>query len=55
MEYKAVPPGDHCTRKRTVREAVTCHEERRIGWKEPDVDEVENRDIIAEVEEEVVP
>lgn len=38
-----------------MREAVACHEQYRIGRKEPDVNEVEDCNVIAEVEEEVMP
>jgi hypothetical protein len=55
MKYKAISPRDDCTRKGTVREAVACHEQRRVGRKEPNINEVEDCDIIAEVEEKVMP
>lgn len=55
MKHQAVSPCDDRARKGTVGEAVTCHEQRRVGRKEPDVDEVEDCNVIAEVEEKVVP
>lgn len=38
-----------------MRQAVARHEQRRISRKEPDVDEVENCHVVAEVEEKVMP
>lgn len=55
MEHKAVSPRDDCTCEGTVREAVTCHEQRSIGRKEPDVNEVEDCNVVAEVEEKIMP
>jgi hypothetical protein len=36
-------------------QTVTGEEESRIRWKEPDVDQVEDIAIVAEVKEEIVP
>lgn len=38
-----------------MREAVARHEQRRVGREEPDVNEVEDCYVVAEVEEEVMP
>lgn len=55
MKHEAVSPRYDCTRKGAMREAVACHEQRRIRRKEPDVNEVEDCNVIAEVEEKVMP
>lgn len=55
MEHQAVPPRDDCARKGSMRETVACHEQCRVGRKEPDVNEIEDCRVIAEVEEEVMP
>lgn len=55
MKHKAISPRNDCTRKGAMREAVARHEQCRVGRKEPDVNEVEDCDIIAEVEEKVMP
>ena len=55
VEDEAVAPGNDCARKRTMRETVTCYEECSVAGEEPNVDEVEDGAVVAEVEEEVVP
>ena len=55
MKHEAVSPRYDCTRKGAMREAVACHEQRRIRRKEPDVNEVEDCNVVAEVEEKIMP
>lgn len=55
VEDEAVAPGDHRTRERPVREAVARDEQRRASGEEPDVYEVEDRHVVAQIEQEVVP
>ena len=55
VEDEAVSPRNHCTRKRSVREAITCEEHGGARWKDPDVYEIEDVAVVAEVEEEIVP
>jgi hypothetical protein len=55
VEHQAVSPCDDSTGKGPVREAVASDEESRAGGEDPDEQEVENGDVIAEVEEKVVP
>ena len=55
VEDEAVAPRDDRTGERPMRETVACDKERSIVRKEPDVDEVEDGAVVAEIEEEVVP
>jgi hypothetical protein len=55
VENEAVAPGDDCARERTVRETVACDEQRGASWEDPDVYEVEKGDVVAEVEEKIMP
>lgn len=55
MEDEAVTPGNDRAREGAVREAVARYKERRVRGEQPDVDEVEDGAVVAEVEEEVVP
>lgn len=55
MEYEAVAPGNDGAREGAVREAVARNEQRGVRGEQPDVDEVEDGAIVAEVEKEVVP
>lgn len=55
MKHEAISPRDDCARKGAMREAVACHEQHRVGREEPDVNEVEDCNVIAHVEEKVVP
>lgn len=55
VEDEAVSPGDDGAREGAVREAVARHKERGVAWEEPYVDKVEDRAVVAEVKEEVVP
>lgn len=55
VEHEAVAPGNHCAGERAMRKTVACDEERSALREEPDVDEVENGNVVAQVEEEVVP
>lgn len=55
VEYQTIAPCDNRAGEGAMRETVTGRKQRRAGWQEPDVDEIENRDIIAQVEEEIMP
>lgn len=55
MEDKTVPPSNHSTGQGTMRETVASNEQEGAAWEEPEVDEVEDGDKVAQVEEEIVP
>ena len=55
VEHETIPPSDNRTSQRTQRETVTSDEQCRTVRHAPDVDEIEDIGVIAEVEEEVVP
>ena len=55
MEDETVAPGDHRARERPVREAVACDEQRRAPGEEPEVHEVEDRHVVTQVEQEIMP
>lgn len=50
MEDKTVSPGDDGTGKGAMRKTVACDEESGVAREKPNVDEVENGDIVTEVE-----
>ena len=50
VEYKAISPSDNRTRKTAVTQTVACDEQSRRPREEPDIHEVQDGDIIAEVE-----
>lgn len=55
VEDKTIPPGDNSTGQGAMREAIASNEQNSAAGEDPEVDEVEDGDIVAEVEEEVVP
>ena len=55
VEHETIPPSDNRTSQRTQRETITSDEQCRTVRHAPDVDEIEDIGVIAEVEEEVVP
>ena len=55
MEDKTIPPCNHSARQRAMRETVTRDPKRRARWCEPDENKVEDRNVVAEVEQKVMP
>lgn len=55
MENEAIPPSDDGTSKWAMRKTITSDEKGGIGREKPDVNEVDDVDIVTEVEKEVVP
>lgn len=55
VKYKTVSPCDDGTSQGTMGKTVARDEQDGAAWEEPEVDEVEDGDIVAQVEEEVVP
>lgn len=55
VEDQAVPPCDNRTCDRTMRETITRDKQPCTLGEEPYVEEVENKHVVTEVEEEIVP
>ena len=55
MKDKTISPGDDRACQTPVRKAITRYEQRRTLREEPNVYEVEDGNVVAEIEEEIVP
>jgi len=55
MEYKTVSPCNDGARQRAVAQAITSGKQSRAWGEEPEIDEVEEGNIVAEVEHEIMP
>ena len=55
MKDKTISPGDDRACQTPVRKAITRYEQCRALREEPDVYEVEDSGVVAEIEEEIVP
>jgi hypothetical protein len=55
MKNETVAPGYNGTRQRAMREGVASHKKSGTRREKPDEDEVEDGNVIAEVEEEIMP
>lgn len=55
MEHQTIPPSNHCARQGPMRQTIASNKECRTRRKEPDIDEVEDGHIVAQIEKEVVP
>jgi hypothetical protein len=47
VEYQTIPPCNDCAREGAMGKTIASRKEGWAGWKYPDVDKVENCDIIA--------
>lgn len=55
MKHKTVSPGDNCACQTSMRKTIARYEQRRALREEPDVYKVEDSDVVAEIEEEIMP
>ena len=55
MENETVAPGYNSTRQRAMREGVASDKKSRTRREKPDENEVEDGNVVAEVEEEIMP
>jgi len=55
MEDQTIPPGNHRTSQAPMAQTITRDKQRRRRRKDPEIDKVENSDIVAQVEQKVMP